>query len=65
MTALRKNSVVRIRLANVFLIVALFAATGTDWIILQSVAWVRMAANLFAESRALQPPTPPPRVAFL
>ena len=135
MSALRKKSGVRIRLANVFLIVALFAATGTDWVVLQSVAWVRMAAsysqnyslrdtlvktfdgnhpcnlckaiaagkrcdrkpefpvqsqrvefpplnaefvfvaperfqprvavNLFAESRTLQPPTPPPRVAFL
>ncbi len=135
MSALRKNSVVRIRFANAFLIIALFAATGTDWIVLQSVAWVRMAANysqnstlrdtlvktfdgnhpcnlckaiaagkkcekkpefpmqsqrvefpplnaqfvfvapekfqpllvvnLSAESRALQPPTPPPRVAFL
>ena len=39
------------RLGNLFLILALLAATGGHWAVLQSVAWTTMfAANLTTES---------------
>src|SRR4051794_17579576 len=37
--------IVFVRLGNIFLIVALLAATGTHWALLQSVAWTTMLAG--------------------
>ena len=40
-----KSSLVFSRLARVLLIVALLGATGTHWLVLQSVAWTTMFAD--------------------
>src|ERR1700690_3720901 len=40
-----ESCLVFVRLGNIFLIIALFAATNVHWAVLQSVAWTTMLAD--------------------